>query len=158
MITLLRRDFAASFLLGAVLVAVPNYGNAAAPDPKSAAKASPAFRVVAEAPIPQSTFIIPSQPSEGRNPFFPQSIVRVAPKSVPPTGAFDASSFILNGITSPPRRTAMINGRTFEPGEEGEVRLPSGARTLIKCEEIRSDSAIINVGGQRREVRMRSGL
>jgi hypothetical protein len=65
---------------------------------------------------------------------------------------------VLNGITSPPRPTAMINGRTFEPGEEGEIRMPSGARMLIKCEDIRSESAIISVGGRRRELRLRSGL
>ena len=39
---------------------------------------------------------------------------------------------MLNGITSPPKRTAMINGRTFETGESGEVKLPTGAKALIK--------------------------
>jgi hypothetical protein len=52
----------------------------------------------------------------------------------------------------------MINGRTFEAGEEGEVKLPGGARVLIKCEEIKADSAIIVIGGQRRELRFRTGF
>jgi hypothetical protein len=65
---------------------------------------------------------------------------------------------VLNGITSPPKRTAMINGRTFEPGEEGEVRLPAGGKMLIKVEEIKSESAVILVGGQRRELRLRAGV
>jgi hypothetical protein len=114
---------------------------------------------VPDVAIPQSAFNIPSQPAEGRNPFFPQSVVKIVVPVFPrPDNTVDTASFILNGITSPPRRTAMINGRTFEPGEEGEVRLPTGGKMLIKVEEIKSDSAIILVGGQRRELRLRSGL
>jgi hypothetical protein len=108
--------------------------------------------------IPQSVFAIPANPRDGRNPFFPQSIVAppvITPKANTP---LDFSSFVLNGITSPPKRTAMINGRTFEAGEEGEVKLSSGGKAMIKCEEIRSDSAVILVNGQRRELRLRFGL
>ncbi len=109
-------------------------------------------------PIPQSVFVVPSTPKEGRNPFFPSS-VSVAPVAKAKEGvAVDMAGFVLNGITSPPRRTAMINGRTFEPGEEGEVKLPNGAKVLIKCEEIGSDSTIIQVNGLRRELRLRFGL
>ena len=117
------------------------------------------IRVVPEVPIPSSVFVIPSQPSEGRNPFFPQSTPpRAIPPRPTPDAPLDTSWFVLNGITSPPKRTAMINGRTFETGEEGEVRLPSGAKMLIKCLEIRAESAIIETAGHRRELRLRSGL
>jgi hypothetical protein len=115
---------------------------------------------VPEVEIPQSTFVPPSQPSEGRNPFYPQSnngFQAPAPVKMP-DGAPDLSSFVLNGITSPPRRTAMINGRTFEIGETGEVRLPNGAKVLIKCIQIGNESAVIDVNGQRREVHLRSGV
>jgi hypothetical protein len=126
---------------------------------KTPSRIAPNIRSVAEVPLPQSVFILPGQTGEGRNPFFPQSSVRVV-MAPPISGETPAQSFsfVLNGITSPPRRTAMINGRTFEPGEEGEVRLPTGGKILIKCEEIKVDSAIINVGGQRRELKLRSGL
>src|SRR3974390_2841421 len=100
--------------------------------------------------IPQSVFTIPSNPRDGRNPFFPQSIVAapvITPKANSP---LDFSSFVLNGITSPPKRTAMINGRTFEAGEEGEVKLAGGGKAMIRCEEIRADSAVIIINGQRR--------
>ena len=108
--------------------------------------------------IPQSVFAIPTSPHEGRNPFFPQSVV--AAPVIPPRGnaALDFSSIVLNGITSPPKRTAMINGRTFEAGEEGEVKLAGGGKAMIKCEEIRADSAVIIINGQRRELRLRFGL
>jgi len=115
---------------------------------------------VPEVQIPQSTFGIPSQPSEGRNPFYPQSNngFQAAPVNRAQPNTIDSSSFVLNGITSPPRRTAMINGRTFERGESGEVKLPNGSKALIKCEEIGNDSAVILINGQRHEVRFRSGV
>jgi hypothetical protein len=126
---------------------------------KSTTRAATNIKVVPEVPFPQSIFSVPTQPGEGRNPFFPQSTVQVViiPK-ITKDNPIESFSFVLNGITSPPRRTAMINGRTFEPGEEGEVRMPSGGKILIKCEEIKADSAVITVGGQRRELRLRSGL
>jgi len=118
----------------------------------------PNIREVPDVSIPQSVFILPGQPGEGRNPFFPQSSVRVVVAQVSKESPIETFSFILNGITSPPKRTAMINGRTFEPGEEGEVKLPNGAKILIKCEDIKSESAVILVAGQRRELKLRSGV
>jgi len=126
---------------------------------KSTSRAAPNIKIVPEVPFPQSIFSVPTQPAEGRNPFFPQSTVQVViiPK-ITKENPIESFSFVLNGITSPPKRTAMINGRTFELGEEGEVRMPSGGKILIKCEEIKAESAVITVGGQRRELRLRSGL
>jgi len=153
-----RLQITTTLLAGLTLFTTSSPGLAAGKETKTTAKTPPAFQVVPEVPIPQSTFVIPSQPTEGRNPFFPQSIVRAVPVKITPETVIDPSIFVLNGITSPPRRTAMINGRTFEPGEEGEVRLASGNKILIKCEEIRADSASILVGGKHRELHMRSGL
>lgn len=108
--------------------------------------------------LPQSVFVIPSSPKDGRNPFFPRSTFGADTVVTPKPGHVEFSSFVLNGITSPPKRTAMINGRTFEVGEEGEVRLQGGGKEFIKCEEIRADSAVILVHGQRLELRFRSGF
>jgi hypothetical protein len=126
---------------------------------KAAGRAAASIKVVPEVTFPQSVFNVPVQPTDGRNPFFPQSTVQVViiPK-ITKENPIESFSFVLNGITSPPKRTAMINGRTFEAGEEGEVRMPSGAKILIKCQEIKVDSATIEVGGQKRELHMRSGL
>lgn len=107
--------------------------------------------------IPPSVFRIPTNPREGRDPFFPNAVMGVQPTK-PKEAPVDISGFVLNGITSPPKRTAMINGRTFEIGETGEVKLPSGARVLIKCLEIKNESAVIDVNGQRQELRMRFGV
>ena len=110
-----------------------------------------------ESPAPQSVFVIPASPTDGRNPFFPSSKPQ-APVVAQKAAVIETGSFVLNGITSPPKRTAMINGRTFEVGEAGEVKFQNGARVLITCLEIRDDTAIIKVGDQRRELRMRAGI
>lgn len=108
--------------------------------------------------IPESVFNIPTNPSEGKNPFFPNSSELMPKIDLKTNVVIPETMFVLNGITSPPRRSAMINGRTFEVGEEGEVRLSSGARVLIKCVEIGDDKAVIVTAGQRRELRLRKGL
>jgi hypothetical protein len=113
--------------------------------------------------IPGSVFVVPQNAIEGRDPFFPRSSrVAPAPATTPTETApatLDISSLVLNGITGPPRRLAMINGRTFEKGEEGEVRGLGGTRFLVKCEEISDESVIVIVNGDvRKELRLRSGL
>lgn len=109
--------------------------------------------------ITQSTFVIPATAKDGRNPFFPNSTVAMpAPSQQSRKPTVDVSSYVLNGITSPPKRTAMINGRTFEQGEEGEVRIFGGAKSLVKCIEIKDDCAIISVNGQQMQLKMRAGL
>ena len=132
----------------------PVVASAASKDSSSKTPARPQPQCVPEVPIPPSVFAA----GEGRNPFFPQSTTRVVVPKVNRENPIESFTFVLNGITSPPKRTAMINGRTFEPGEEGEVKLPTGGRMLIKVEEIKAESAIIVVAGQRRELRLRSGV
>jgi hypothetical protein len=119
---------------------------------------TPSGTPAASSEIPQSIFIIPATPREGRNPFFPHS-TSAAPAPVRSNTSFvDASSIMLNGLTSPPKRTAIINGNTFEVGEEHEIRLAGGGKEIIKCLEIKSDSATIELRGQRRELRLRQGV
>jgi hypothetical protein len=138
----LRGPGAGSLALAAALLACP----------------APAADAPGAVETAQSVFVIPSSSKEGRNPFFPDSTMGMPapkPKVADPTEAY---SFLLNGITSPPRRTAIINGRTFEAGEEGEVRMASGARILIKCEEITTDSARIIVNGEKKTLKLRVGI
>ncbi len=153
-------------LLAAVaLIALPAEAKTSKPPAKTTApvtNASPATTIVE---IPQSVFAIPATDKEGRNPFFPHSTT--TPPPPPPDltkggkggRAVDVSGqLVLKGITSPPKRTAIINNRTFEAGESAEVKLPGGSKVLIKCLEIRADSAIVLVNGAERELRMRMGL
>jgi hypothetical protein len=84
-------------------------------------------------------------------------------QSVAPTRTtqpvIDVSELMLNGIVpSGARPTAMINGRTFEVGESGDVKLPDGQKLPITVEEIKEDSVIVTVRGQRKELHLRRGL
>ncbi len=119
--------------------------------PPISAKAAPAV----EMPIPESIFNIPLSPRQGRNPFFPYSSAAV-PVVTNNASAIDTSTLVLNGITSPPKRMAMINGRSFEVGESGDVKLPNGLRIPVKCVEIYDDKAVFLINGQRRELQLRS--
>lgn len=111
-----------------------------------------------EAEIPLSVFVIPVTPHEGRNPFFPNSSLGAPLPKVVVTTADYSSALVINGITPlGRRRTVMINGKTFEQGEQAEVPIPGG-KLLIKCEEIKEDSAIVSYNGQKRELHLRSGL
>ncbi len=142
------------FAAGALTVSAAQSPKAPVPPGKATAPA-----VVTNAPvvIPQSVFVVPQSSRDGRNPFFPNSTLgQEAPKTK--TAAPSIASFVLNGITSPPRRTAMINGRTFEVGETGEIRLADGSKAKITCEEIRDTSALISVNGERRELHLRASL
>jgi len=120
--------------------------------------ATNAIQAILSVEIPQSIFTIPANPKEGRNPFFPQARIEAPVNKTPKENSTDTTGIVLNGITSPPKRTAMINGYTFEQGEEHEVRRPDGSKVMIKCEDIRADSAIISLGGLRKELRLRMGL
>jgi len=146
---------AALALVGPWPWAAASAGPAEKPGPNASAAASHAF---VQVEIPQSVFPVPGHPRDGRNPFFPQSTLGL-PQPKPKEVLLDTSSFVLNGITpSGPKRTAIINNRTFEIGEEGEVKLPSGAKAMIKCEDIKTDTAVILYAGQRRELRLRLGV
>ena len=63
----------------------------------------------------------------------------------------------LNGISGPPdHRLAIINNKTFDAGEEAEVNTNAG-RLRIRCIEIQPDAVIIQIGGERRVLRLRPG-
>ena len=126
-----------------------------APAPRISTNASPAAAVATA--VPQSVFIVPTSPKQGRNPFFPRSTFNAPPTQAKPQ-PIDTSAVVLNGLTSPPRVTAMINGRTFEPGESGEIKLRNGARVLVRCLEIRTDAVVAIIGAQRCELRLRHAL
>lgn len=103
--------------------------------------------------IPQSIFTIPATPSQGRDPFFPNltDIDHATPdksdeKTIVP-------KLSLQGISgSAERRLAVIGGHSFAVGEEGDVLTPGG-RVKIRCLEINETSVVIEIGGQRQELR-----
>jgi hypothetical protein len=154
------RDLRFCSLLNAAigLLALSAVAGSADPAPaKPETKPAPAASQPTAPEFPQSVFVVPGSLKEGRNPFFPNSRMGLQVIRTNTPSSIDTSAFVLNGITSPPKRTAMINGRTFEINEEGEVKLPTGGRVLVRCSDIFNDSAVIIVNGQRLALRLRGG-
>jgi hypothetical protein len=146
------------FLTGPALVAAAVLSVATArsapPQSRSSAGASPAISNA----IPRSAFVVPTNPREGRDPFFPNSTLLwgAASKSPKQTLAPEASLLVLQGLSGTAgRKLAIISNRTLAEGEETEVNTPGG-RIRFRCVEIKSDSVIIEAGGERRELRLRS--
>jgi len=112
------------------------------------------------APLAQSVFIMPKGKPEGVDPFFPRSNrpyfgtpLPVAPTNPEPVAvAVELKLKAISGL--PEHRLALINNHTFEAGEEGEVVTTTG-RMRIRCLEITQDSAVVQVGAERRELHLR---
>lgn len=108
--------------------------------------------------IPKSVFIIPKNPRQGRDPFFPSSTRLFAQAATKNTTELAAAEVMLNGVSGGPgHRLAIINGETFGEGDEAQIKTPSG-RVRVKCLEIGQDSALVEIAGQRRELHLRPGL
>ena len=96
----------------------------------------------------RSVFTLPSNPAQGRDPFFPESIRPY--ESAMPTNpkAADVSSLVLKGFSgSLDRRLVIINNHTFAAGDDGDV-VTSAGRIHLRCVEINTDSVVIEVNGQ----------
>ena len=122
--------------------------------------ATPAATPV-ETEIPQSVFVVPTSPSEGRDPFFPRTMRLFAGTRTASNPKTNQPSFVvelaLKGISGTRERPlAIINNQTFAAGEENDV--VSGARRVrIRCVEINvpAETVTIQIGNERRELRLR---
>ena len=113
------------------------------------------------APVAQSVFLSnPKGPQDGVDPFFPRSkrpyfgtpLPMVTPTPEPVVVAVDLKLKAISGL--PEHRLALINNHTFEAGEEGEIVTTTG-RMRIRCLEITQESAVVQVGAERRELHLR---
>jgi hypothetical protein len=100
----------------------------------------------------KSAFV--DRPNFGRDPFFPNSTRRgkvVEATVAQPLANFD--NIALKGISggAAESRLAILNNKTFEAGEEGELRV-SGQLIRVKVVEIREKSAVISINGTTKEL------
>jgi hypothetical protein len=130
-------------------------------NPQTNAQAKPGSNGAPAAP-PQSVFLLPRTPQDGRDPFFPKSTYIFA--HAPVVAVTNAQPVVvhadlkLQGFSgSPAHRLAIINGRTFEAGEEAEVTTNAG-RVSVRCLEIKGEVVTVQVGAERQELKMRSGF
>ena len=120
----------------------------------------PTNALPAQLEIPKSVFIIPATPEEGKDPFFPLSMrlyTSVVVRTSVNSPAAIPCDLKLNGISgTSDHRLAIINNRTFETNEEGAVSTAAGP-VRIRCLEIKLDSVLVQIGGEQRILRLRSG-
>jgi hypothetical protein len=129
---------------------VNSAGAGGAPAPKAAE---------AEPVIPKSVFTIPTTAGSARDPFFPSRIIQAEvakPATNSTVRSVSLSCLVLKGLSGTPSRPlAMVNGRTMERGEDAEIVTDCG-RLLVHCVDITTNSAIVEVAGERRELHLRS--
>ncbi|HVM47625.1 MAG TPA: hypothetical protein VMU04_06330 [Candidatus Acidoferrum sp.] len=128
--------------------------------PKGLSLSTTVTNVYVEPEVPKSMFLIPTTPQQGRDPFYPNStrlFASVVVNAAKPASAVQVELRLkaLSGV--PNHRLAMINNHTFESGEEGEVTTPTG-HARIRCLQINEDSAVVQVGGEQRILRLRPGI
>ena len=120
--------------------------------PAVAAPAAKPAQPPAPEVVTRSTFAMPANPKEGRDPFFPNSTRPYEIVSSAKAHTADISSLALKGISGPPdRRLAIINNHTFGVGDEENITTPQGP-IHIRCLEIKTDSVVIECNGQRHEL------
>lgn len=109
----------------------------------------------------KSAFIVPSNPSEGRDPFFPLSRRLVVEVAAPDNGEkpkVTPVTLALKGVSgTESKRFALINDKTFAADEESEITIGTN-KVRVHCIEIREDSVTVEVNGNRQELRLRPGL
>jgi hypothetical protein len=109
----------------------------------------------------RAVFDMPANPQEGRDPFYPKSMrpyenaVQRITNAAPIAIVADLKLKALSG--TPDHRLALVNNHTFETGEEADVTTSTG-RLKIRCLEIDTDSVVVQVGSERRELRLRGVL
>ena len=141
---------------GAALFLAPS---APAADPPSDPQAKTPMRVADSNSIPQSVFTIPASAAEGRDPFYPNAHylgggeVKHAPVST------EADILELKGVSgSAGHRLAMISAagtnRTLAVGEEAQFHTSTGPMR-VRCVEIKGESVVVEVDGDRRELHLR---
>lgn len=101
----------------------------------------------------RSVFVMPASPADGRDPFFPDSIRPYEAAMAGTKQKVDEISLLeFKGLSGPmEKRLAIINNHTFAAGDD-EYVLTTQGRVHIHCVEIRANSVIIELSGQRHEL------
>jgi hypothetical protein len=100
----------------------------------------------------RSVFIIPSNSKEGCDPFFPKSNRPYEMAAAANTRTGNATSLVLKGFSgSQNHRLVIINNHTFAAGDTGDV-ITSDGHVHLRCIEVKTNSAIVEIGGQRYEL------
>ena len=111
-----------------------------------------------EIEVAKSTFLMPRNKTEGRDPFYPSSSypyelgASKGGSNQPPSVSVDLKLTAIGG--TPDKRLCTINGRTLAKGEDGEMTV-SGSKVQVHIVEILDESVVLTVNGEERELRFR---
>ena len=125
--------------------------------PWTAAAAETPTEISGAAAMPRSVF--DASPAY-RDPFHPGSTRRLGSSRVDESDDKSsktdlASLLVLNGLSgTTAQRLAIINGKTFASGEQGDVVTQRG-KVNVRCLEIRSGSTVILVGADANKLELR---
>jgi len=110
-----------------------------------------AAQTAAHSPI-QSVFIMPANPAQGHDPFFPDS-TRPYSTSVSAHSPTLAATLTITGISRDSNNNyfAIIGNHTYGAGDEGDVKTAQGS-IHIRCVEIKPNSVVVEVDGQFHEL------
>jgi hypothetical protein len=129
---------------------LPAAGPAAASTTNAPAPAIPAI-------VFERRSVFDSATPGARDPFYPRAVATVQK----PTGPVAAqpvksvfSQLSLRGLVA--NRLAVINGRTFGPGEEASVALDTGGTAKIRVHEITEKTVSITLSGETEKRVLRS--
>ena len=108
--------------------------------------------------VAKSTFVMPRNKTEGRDPFHPSSTYPYEQSVSKPGGSKTPLPTVDLKLTAiggtPDNRLCTINGRTFGKGEDGEMTI-GGGKVQVHIKDILEDSVVLTVNGEQREVRFR---
>ena len=113
-----------------------------------AKSADPADAVTKPVPV-RSTFTMPKQFSEGRDPFFPEStrVFQAALLETPSRSKVDVNSLVVKGYSRDAKSAyVVINNHTFTVGDEGDVPT-TGGRIHLKCVDVLPHAVVVEFNG-----------
>jgi hypothetical protein len=115
-----------------------------------------------DASVPKSVFVVPKDPSQGQDPFFPTSARKPGSSSAVSKSSISApikyGDLFYKGFSNlGGHPLAIINTHSFAVGEEAEVTAGT-TRVRVRCLAIAPDRVVVEIGGERRELRLRKEL
>jgi len=135
-----RRPLAAALLPVALLWAAPLV---AAPTNQAQSATTNAVR---------SVFVLPMNPGEGRDPFFPKSNRPYETAMTATNKSVEITALVVRGVSgSSVHRLVIINSTTFAAGDVADVLTDQG-RIRVHCIEIKPRSVVVEVGNQYHEL------
>ncbi len=106
--------------------------------------------------IPKSVFVIPANPKEGRDPFYPNSTSMYAVPSLANHSNSLSAPIELLTLKSLSPTLAQINRTLLAVGEESDIEV-QGGRIHVRLVQIKPESVLVEVGGRQYELHLRPG-